>query len=673
MKIYQYCFILFFSFNIVQAQNYKFGKVSKEELEEKFNPNDITANATVLYKKEEIKFEFKKERGFVQVRKVHERIKIYNKKGFDWATKKVILYNRSATKSESLKSLKGNTFALINGKIEKTKLKNEGVFNEVVNKYWKIKSFTMPNIKEGGIIEFYYEIESPYFVIHDIEFQYSIPIKKLDCNIRIPEYFHYNKLLNPKALFYPKIIESKTRKTIVINGFEHERTKRFVKGKTTYSSSEIEFEVNKIEANLINIPALIDEPLVDNVDNYKAKLILELSSVEIPQQPLELYSTSWEKVTKSIYDDIDFGFQLDASNYYENDLQSILNGESDPRKQIFLIYNYVKSKVKWNGLVGYGTDEGTKNAYKKGSGNVADINLMLISMLRKVDISANPVLVSTKNNGIPLFPTRQGFNYVMCLVEIEDSSILLDATERFCTFNILPIRTLNWQGRVIRKNGNSNWISLNPSELSKETITLNAKILPEFDIEGVLRSQITGYIAMEYRTQFSNIDADTHIKYLEKDKGELIIEDLKFENSNKPLLPINLTYNYQLTNSVEEIGNKLYFSPLLFLALQENPYKQKNRQYSLNFNYPVSKKYMVNIMLPEGYVVESLPKSEGFNFNNESGKFSYLIKDNGKFLQMVMKLTINTPLVLAEDYEVYKDFYKLIIEKQTEKVVLKKE
>ena len=38
----------------LNAQNYDFGKVSKEELKEQFNPKDSTAEATILYRKERV-------------------------------------------------------------------------------------------------------------------------------------------------------------------------------------------------------------------------------------------------------------------------------------------------------------------------------------------------------------------------------------------------------------------------------------------------------------------------------------------------------------------------------------------------------------------------------------------------------------------------------------------
>ena len=74
-------------------------------------------------------------------------------------------------------------------------------------------------------------------------------------------------------------------------------------------------------------------------------------------------------------------------------------------------FNFLKSKVKWNGFYGKYTDKGVRKAYKDRVGNVAEINLILTSMLRFAGLNANPVLVSSRGNGIPIFPTTNGFDY----------------------------------------------------------------------------------------------------------------------------------------------------------------------------------------------------------------------------------------------------------------------
>jgi hypothetical protein len=652
----------------IQSQDFKFGKVSKEELAESFNRADSSANATVLYKSEKIRFDYRQGEGFVQIREVHERIKIYNKEGYKWATKRIRLYNRSGSKSENLQSLKGYTYSIINGKIEDDKLKKDGIFKEEVNKYWKVNSFTMPNISDGCVIEYIYEIESPFLAIDDIDYQYTIPINTFDLSIRTPEYFVYNKLVNPRASYSPIINQSKRNRTERMT--DKDRSGFYV-SKTTYSQSELTFFENVISSNETNIPALKDESFVDNLNNYKTKLILELTAIRYPNQPYKSLSSSWDAVTKTIYDNSEFGNQLDRNSYFKEDVDALMSGVSDPVQKAFLIFNFVKNKVKWNEFYGYSSDIGVRKAYKEGSGNVADINLMLISMLRYAGLNANPVLVSTKNNGIPLFPTRQGFNYVICMIENEAFNVLLDATDVYSTFNVLPNRVLNWQGRIIRENGSSDWINLYPSSLSLDITSLNVKINPDLTIEGKVRQQKSDYAAMSYRNRFANLSEGEIIKSIESNNGELEVVAINLENKKDYTKPILIKYDYNFVDGIEEIGGNLYFSPMLFLASEENPFKQNTRNFPIDLTYPFSDKYMINVMIPEGYEIESLPQSEKFLFN-DAGDFTYLAKANGAFIQLTVTLNIKTSIILAEDYEVFKGFYSKIVEKESEKIVLKK-
>ena len=146
---------LLFICQITIAQDYKFGEVSKEELEEKFNPLDSSASATYLYKYRKTFFYYDSNKGFQLMTEIHERIKIYNQEGFDYATKAINLY-KSGSHDETVNGLKAYTYNLENGKIEDTKLKNDGIFEEKTNRYWKKTKFTMPNINDGCIIEYKY-------------------------------------------------------------------------------------------------------------------------------------------------------------------------------------------------------------------------------------------------------------------------------------------------------------------------------------------------------------------------------------------------------------------------------------------------------------------------------------------------------------------------------------
>ena len=107
-------FSLCFSVSVC-AQNFDFGKVSKEELQEKFNPLDSSASATYLYKYRKTFFEYRQEQGFKLITEIHERIKIYNQEGFDYATISVRL-GKNGSDEEEFSGLKAYTYNFVDGK-----------------------------------------------------------------------------------------------------------------------------------------------------------------------------------------------------------------------------------------------------------------------------------------------------------------------------------------------------------------------------------------------------------------------------------------------------------------------------------------------------------------------------------------------------------------------------
>lgn len=653
-----------------QSQNFKFGKISKEELKETSHPNHPEANAVVLFKKQYTSFPFNNEDGFTQETRYHERIKIYNKEGYDWAIKKISLYDVSNTSQQKIEGLKGYTYTLVDGEIQKDKLRNENIFEKRTSKYYASCTFTMPGLSEGCVIEFEYSIKSPFLSIEDVVLQYQIPINQIEVDIITPEFYNYNKVVNPKSSFLPKINESqKVRDEKILT-----KQRTVAKTSTTkFSESNLAFKENVVSVYMEDIPALKEEPFIDNLNNYRALIAFEYAFYRGPDLKIKSVATSWERVTETIYNDEDFGGQLNKKRYFEEAVDAAIAKATSDDEKILLIFNLVKSKVKFNDYIGFIAENGVKKAFKEGTGNVADINLMLVAMLRYAGVNANPVLVSTKDNGVPLFPTRSGFNYVICAVEAQDSVLLLDASSRFTKPNIIPEYVINWQGRLIREDGSSTWISLSPSVQSKDIVSASVQINADLSMEGKLRKALTAYQALSYRNNKAGLTNESLVQIIEKGNAGLVVSDLEVKNVNNVYKPIMQSYNFTLDGAVEDIAGNLYISPLLFLTSEENPFTQDSRAYPVDFVCPLSDKYIVNIDIPEGYQLESLPESEAINFNTDALTFSYLTKLIGNKIQIVVNLEINNTYILPSDYSNFKEFYKIMTDKKAEKIVLKKQ
>src|SRR6187402_3521028 len=121
---------------IANAQKFELGKVTVEELQEKNHPRETSAPAAILYEKGSTCFNYSENsNSFVMTTEIEVRIKIYTKEGYEWSNKTVKYYT-GENPGEKVDFSKAYTYNLVDGKIEKTKLKSDGEFTEKVNKFW---------------------------------------------------------------------------------------------------------------------------------------------------------------------------------------------------------------------------------------------------------------------------------------------------------------------------------------------------------------------------------------------------------------------------------------------------------------------------------------------------------------------------------------------------------
>ncbi|MEO1012080.1 MAG: DUF3858 domain-containing protein [Bacteroidota bacterium] len=654
----------------VIAQKVKFGKITEEELTHKSYEKDSSAAAAVLFRHRTTRFNYQQNHGFQLITFIHERVKIYKPEGFTYATVQEKLY-KDGSENESITGLKAFTYNWENGKAVKHKLANDGKFKTELNDYWDEEKFTMPNIKVGSVVEYEYQINSPfYWSIDEIELQYDIPIKYQEICVKAPEYFVFKPMMKGYLPIAPKTSTESGKITFTDKhrsggiGF-HTTT-------TTYNSSSLDYTVNVSDYEMRYVPALKEEPFVNSMDNYRSAIIYELQYVKFPNSPIKSYTTTWEEVIKTIYDSDAFGGQLKQHRYFKDALVQLLQGKSSDAEKAAAVFSFVQNHMNWNGMVGFYTEKGVKKAFDERSGNVADINLMLTAMLSEAGLDANPVLISTRNHGVPLFPTRKGFNYVVASVHLNENLILLDASNKYTKPNLLPIHALNWYGKQIKRDKTYKTISVVPTQVSKENQNIVVSLDHEGTLTGKMRNSYTDLKAYEFRNKYNDVQEDSYLEKLESSNPGMEIETYEVINGKKIGKSVMETMSYVLEGQVTHVGDKMFFSPLLNNAMTENPFKLEERNHPVDFAYPWEKKCMVNISLPEGYQVEEVPENLNISLPNAMGNFLYKIVNQGDKLQIMADLKMKTAIVSPQDYPALKEFYKMIVEKELEKVVLSK-
>lgn len=621
-------------------------KVTVEELQEQIHPTDSSANAAFLFKTGKVSFKLSSQGLFSLVEEVVCKIKIYKKGGYDYANVEIPFY--TGGKNIKLYFSDAATYNLVDGKVVKTKLKSDGEFEEKVTEDFSLKKITLPNVKEGSIIEYRYVLDTPYYnYFPDWYFQHEIPVNYVQYTVLIPQYFSYQSILKG----YEKINMSKQQTVTSYNN-------RYNEAKIVYDAS--------------NIKAIKEESYVNNMDNYTSMLQYELATTSFPGQNITNYATDWISVAKSIYDSDAFGKEMTKTSFFEADLETLLKGVVSRDARIDTIFNYVKNRMNWNEKNGYYSDLGLKNAYTEKIGNAADINLLLVSMLRKAQIKSNPILVSTRSNGVPLFPNRGAFNYVIAGVELDNKILLLDATTKNAMPDIVPIQVLNWKGRLIREDETSVEVDLTPKFNSKEITYVVASIEKDAKVKGKIRKQYYDYNSYIFREVYGKLSEGSYLENFERKNPGLYVENYALTNEKDLSKPVIELYDFSTDNAIESIGDKMYVSPMLFFADKSNPFTQETRLYPIDFTYPFQDRFTFTLSIPEGYEIESLPKSLAMNLEQNIANFKYTIEAKGSTIQLAVSSEINYINVQADFYNALKMYFKQMIEKQNEKIVLKK-
>lgn len=667
MRVVKFCLLLGFFLWIqnVSSQIEKFGKVSEEILTQDRHPLHPEADAAFLFRDIRVYYIYVKDKGFVQNTEVHERVKIYNNTGFDWATHQVRYYVGGNT-DQSVTRIKGATYNLENGKVQTTKLEKDGIFDEAYNKFWNLKKLALPKVKAGSVIEYKYVVSSDYIGnIREILLQQTVPIDYESIRFEIPEFYVFRPYVRGDIVLNPQ-----TKKGT--------RTESFALGAKTVGSglnartvsggqSKFTYEITTTEYELNNVSPLRDEPYVDNLFNYIGAINMELQYTNYPNSGITEYISSWESESNTIFQDY-YKDYLNKRIDLGSDLDGLLVVANSDKEKLNLIFEWAKNKIKWNGEYGIFPEESLKEISEKGSAPIAELNLLLVKALEYAGLESYPVLVSTKEHGVPLFPTLEGFNYVIAAVVLDGGLFLMDASSPASLPNMLPERVMNWQGRLLMPDGASQFVSLTPNYLSSHVVNLLANLDDTTDAVGQAREQFTNHFGLEMRSALTSDTADEYLS--EFDNGDFFAEAISLKNYTELADPLILSYEFTIEDAIEDLDGKRYFNPYFHLGMTENPFQSDTRSLPVDYVYPKEHKFMISVTIPEGYQIESVPPTVNIALPEGLGSYSAQYRVSNNTVAIRSSLKLNTGLFGAQLYTYLKQFMSQVVENQKERIVL---
>ncbi len=299
-------------------------------------------------------------------------------------------------------------------------------------------------------------------------------------------------------------------------------------------------------------------------------------------------------------------------------------------------------------------------------GNVGDINLTLIGVLQAYDLEADPVILSTRSNGLPveLHPVMSGFNYVIARVKIGEKEYLLDATDPFLPFGILPVRCFNGRGRLI-SSSESGWIELKPLEKEKKVNTLDLKLLDNGSLHGKLTILSRGYAAVAARKAIVRMqDLKGYVKELELKWSNSEIINYTNENLDDLTKPLIEKMEITIAGFDNPEASTLYFSPFVSGRMEKNPLKSAERLYPVDLGVAEESTLVLTLEFPTHLQVDESPSNVAFQLPLGGGKFVLSTTTIGNEITMTSSLSLNKAIYEPEEYHHLKEYYARIIQAQ---------
>lgn len=630
-----------------------FGKIDKEDLELKDCEFDKGAEAFKLIDWGSVYYE----RGvglFKQITERRVRIKILKDKGTSYANVKTPPFI-SRNGNEKITKIEANTYNLdAAGNIITTSVDRKSIYTQALNKSMSQVIIAFPEVKAGSVIEYKYKLESDYYeYIDDWYFQDDIPTRISEIDIKAPALFRFKE----DRFFY----------------MEPERKQDVSDEFMTLGGGEL-YKVTMLTKSYVlrNVPGVHDEPYQSTKKDYKQKISFQLSQIDNNDGNPKDIRTSWEDVKKGLDENEDFGAELKKNIPGTETFISETTSCPDTLCKMLKVFNYVRSNMNWTGSDFLYSSQGIRTAWEKKTGNSGEINLILIKLLRDAGVNANPILFSTKDNGVvnTNYPSEKQFNVVMAYVELGNDYYVLNAADKYNSFRLIPYDVAFTDGLILDAD-RARWRHVGKAKHKfKELIAIQADI----DAGGNMKGDAT-ITSVDYA---KNLRAKTYTEdkaayrdiYYTKPYPNVKVEQLEVNNTNSDSLALDQKVSF--TSKLNSSGNYSYFNINLFSDLTENPFVADERQTNIDFGYLQEFVLFGNYKIPEGYTFEELPKDVSMIMPDTSIVFSRFISAEDNALSVRINIEFREISYLAQDYDYFREFYKKLFDKLNEQIVIKK-
>lgn len=650
---------IIFSFLIIsssldaQEPPIKWGDIPRADIEMTSFPLDTNASALILCDYGESSLD----NDLNVIFKRHIRIKIFNQKGYKWANHSVVLYTEN--KTEFIEEIEGVTYSLdAQGKIIKSELDEDEIYEERIDKERTAFKFTLPSLKPGCVIEIKYRINSEqWWFMRDWDFQHDEPVRWSEYRIKCPMSIQYAIM----SLGYEQYTIQELIETTQVFG-----------GEAASFFHETIVDCNYYRWALKDAPAIRDEQFVSTVEDYKNKIVVQLSAYAYPGGVKRVLN-DWKTLVNDLVEHEHFGELIDDTRAVKKLCNEItVNCKTDIEK-VEAVYDWVTQSIVCTETDECFGDQEPDDVLENKKGNNADITFLFLSLMKCLKIEADPVILSTRDHGKihEIYPMVTQFNYVMARVLIDSQFILMDPTDPFRSMDILPFRVLNTKGLIIKED-TAEWTSITSNKFDNEAAQAKITINSDGTITGFIEAIYTDYAALFFREKFKDMspaEIATNAFYIEKYGLQADSINITGLDSIKEKVLVKIWFTS--SGYAQKNGDLIYINPFLINRMTENPLKSRDRKFPIDFGLRSNSKTIYTYIIPDDFEIKENVSNKTIS---PAGAITYdrRVQVEGNQIQIADKIDIKELEIKPKFYQNTRQFYSRVIDAQSEQIVLQR-
>jgi hypothetical protein len=509
---------------------------------------------------------------------------------------------------------------------------------------YKAKTFTLPDVQPGSIIEYHYTLIYP------------------DGMLYAPHWVIQDSLWQKQVLFrfymWQKDVEISHGQVARGVAYTSRTPKNLVPKQITLPNQDIYFELKGD-----NVPPFVDEPYMPDSDQFKYNVRFYYNSNADEKK-------YWDNVMKYWNKDVE-KFMSKKDGVAET-VAKITSPTDTPDQKARKIYAFVISLDNEDYLPDR-TEQEIKTLNLKPITSVADvlsqkrgapgdITDTFVALARAAGLTASVMQVCSRENNyfdVSFLDERQ-LDDAIAVVEIDGKNVFLDPGAKFSPYGLLDWRNTMTAG--YKQSSDKPVFVETPIPTYKEATVhrlANFAITPDFTVQGPIRVVYSGFYATMRRQNAAKTDAEGRKKLLEDEVKMWLPADSEVKLTNTPNwndVEAALTAEFQVSASIaSNAGKRVLLPSHAFHFMQKPMFPHADRVNGVYLYYPSRETDEITLRVPQTLMVESLPKPETVQLQYAIYTTQY--NGSGNSISIVRDVAINQYIFSKDEYPALKGFY----------------